>query len=114
MKPAHAVRVFVLAATLLPAVLPAHAQEGMSKVRGDYLIPTSGFDLSQPDDRRAILQNVRTAARRICISEQTPNVLRRTCERQIVTTTIANAPPAVQKALKLAETETRAIQQAIR
>jgi UrcA family protein len=114
MQPAHAVRVFVLAAALLPAVLTAHAEKGMSKVRGDYLIPISGFDLSQPVDRRAILQNVRTAARRICISEHTPNVLRRTCERQIVATTIANAPPAVQKALLLAMTEQKDTRQAMR
>lgn len=107
MKTAHALRALVFfAAAALPAALPAGAEEGIRKTGGgEYMVQVSQLDLSQPGDRQTALRNIRTAAFRMCVSRQTANVLRRSCEKQIVSATIANAAPEVQQALQLALTE---------
>lgn len=116
MKTVSALRALILAAAVvLPAALPASAEDAMRKIGdGNYALRITGLDLSQPAGRQAALRDLNTAAHKICFSQQTPNVLRRACQKQIVSSTIANAKPAVQKALQLAMTERPEVQLAAR
>ena len=112
-------RILVLGAALalpvFPASAQAHTENSVWKKTGDgYAIRFASLDLSRPDDRQTVLQTITRASSKICVSRRTPLILLRSCQRQVVAETLANASPAVREAVQLALSESNGAQLAMR
>ena len=93
--------------------LPARADDEARKIGSSYVINYGHLNLSQPTDRRALLEQIEQSATRLCEREQIKET-RDACTDKAIASSIKASPGKVRRAVKTARLERDAEQQALR